>query len=75
VAEPQRPSARRAVGWREVLVVSAILVGAVLGAAFGTSLLPEPFQWFVFHTPWLIAVLIGGTALMLWRISRHPPEA
>jgi hypothetical protein len=26
----------------------------------------------VFHTPLLIAVLVGGTAFVLWRILRAP---
>jgi FtsH-binding integral membrane protein len=66
--------ARRAIGWREVLLVSAIVVVATLGAAFGTSLLPEGVQRIVFHTPLLIVVLVGGTASMLWRVSRRPPD-
>ena len=50
----------RAVGWREVLIVAAAVVGIVLGLAFGTSLLPTDTQRLVFRTPLLIAVLIGG---------------
>ena len=54
-----------------VLGVGALVVVAVLGAAFGTSLLPTGFQEVVFHSPLLIAVLVGGTAWVLWRIGRR----
>jgi len=65
-----------AVGWRQVLIVAAVAVGAVLGAAFLTAALPTDAQRVVFHTPLLIVVLVAGTALVLWRIStRRPPES
>lgn len=65
----------RAVGWREVLMVAAVAVGVVLGAAILTAVLPTELQRAVFHTPLLIAVLIVGTGLVLWRIAaRRPPE-
>lgn len=59
-------------GLREVLLVAAALVAIVLVAAFATALLPESLQEVVFQTPLLIAVLVGGTALVLWRILRSP---
>ncbi len=65
------PAAREA-GLREVLAVGALVVAAVLGAAALTSLLPASFQQVVFGTPLAIAFLIGGTALVLWRITRRP---
>lgn len=66
---------RRSAGWREVLTVAAVAVAAVLGAAILTSVLPTDVQRMIFHTPVLIGVLIGGTALVLWRIAtRRPPE-
>jgi uncharacterized membrane protein len=65
----------RSVGWREVLIVGALAVGVVLGAAILTSVLPTDAQRVIFHTPLLIAVLILGTGLVLWRIAaRRPPE-
>ena len=65
----------RSVGWREVLIVGALAVGVVLGAAILTSVLPTDAQREIFHTPLLIAVLILGTGLDLWRIAaRRPPE-
>jgi hypothetical protein len=65
------PVARPA-GWREVLIVATVVVAAVLGAAVVTSLLPTGLQQVVFQTPLAIAVLIGGTAWLLWRIARRP---
>jgi heme A synthase len=71
VAEPRRVS--RQPGWREVIVVAALAVAVVMGAAVVTSLLPTDLQDFVFHTPLAIVVLIVGTAWLLWRIARRPP--
>ena len=59
-------------GWREVLIVAAVAVAAVLGLAVLTSLLPTDVQQVVFHSPLLIVVLILGTGVVLWRISRGP---
>jgi FtsH-binding integral membrane protein len=65
----------RAIGWREVLIVAAVAVAVVLGAAILTSVLPTDAQRIVFHTPLLIGVLIVGTVLILWRIAvRRPPQ-
>jgi uncharacterized membrane-anchored protein len=66
VAEARQP------GLREVLLVAAAVVAIVLLAAFATALLPDALQEIVFQTPLLIAVLVGGTALVLWRILRSP---
>jgi heme A synthase len=69
------PEARRQPGWREVLAVAAIAVAVVLGAAILTAVLPTDLQRVIFHTPLLIAILVGGTALVLWRIAtRRAPE-
>jgi hypothetical protein len=65
---------RRAIGWREVLIVAVAVVGTVLGLAVGTSLLPTDAQRVVFRTPLLIAVLIAGTAAVLIRLIRRPPD-
>lgn len=65
----------RVIGWRQVLVLAAVAVGAVLGAAILTAVLPTDAQRVIFHTPLLIAVLIVGTGVILWRIAtRRPPE-
>lgn len=62
-------------GLREVILVAAAAVAAVLGAAVLTSLLPQEMQRIVFHAPLAIAVLIVGTAFVLWRVAtRQPPE-
>ena len=67
----------RTAGWREVVVVAAVAVAAVLGLAVLTAALPADAQRLIFHTPLLIGVLIVGTVLVLWRIAaqRRPPEA
>lgn len=66
----------RSAGWREVLIVAAVAVGVVLGAAILTAVLPVEAQRVVFHTPLLIGVLVVGTGLVLWRIAaRRPPES
>ena len=66
---------RSAIGWRQVLVVAATAVSAVLGAAILTAVLPTDAQRVIFHTPLLIGVLILGTGLVLWRLAvRRPPE-
>ena len=59
-------------GLREVLLVAAVAVAVVLLAAGITALLPKDGQAVVFHTPLLIAVLVLGTAFVLWRILRSP---
>ena len=65
----------RVFGWREVLIVAAVAVGVVLGAAILTAALPTDAQRVIFHTPLLIGVLILGTGLVLWRrAARRPPE-
>lgn len=64
----------KSIGWREVLIVAAVAVAAVLGAAFVTAILPTDAQRVIFHTPLLIAVLLVGTGYILWRIARKPAE-
>ena len=66
MAETRQP------GLREVLAVAAAVVAVVLLAAAATALLPADAQAVVFQTPLLIAVLVGGTGLVLWRILRSP---
>jgi hypothetical protein len=61
-------------GLPQVLLVAAAVVAVVLGAAFLTSLLPDGVQAAIFQGPVLIVVLIGGTAWLLWRISRPRPQ-
>ena len=70
----RRPATSRQPGLREVLLVAAVVVGIVLAAAALTAVLPRDAQAIVFHTPLLIAVLVLGTAVVLWRIL-HAPSA
>lgn len=69
---PERRPASRQPGVREVLLVAAVVVALVLAAAALTAVLPREVQTVVFHTPLLIAVLVLGTAFVLWRILRAP---
>ena len=71
MAEPRRVG--RQPGWREVVLVAAVAVAVVMGAAVLTSFLPTNLQEVVFRTPLAIVVLIVGTAWLLWRIARRPP--
>ena len=66
----------RQLGLREVLLVAAVAVALVLGAAILTAVLPPDAQRVVFHTPLLIAVLVLGTVYVLWRLAvRRPPAS
>lgn len=62
----------RSPGWREVLLVGAMVVAVVLGLAVATSLLPVALQGVVFHTPLAIVVLVAGTVGLLAWIARRP---
>jgi uncharacterized membrane protein len=66
---------RSQAGVRDVVIVAGIAVAAVLGGVVLTSILPDGVQRFLFHEPVTIAVLIVGTAFVLWRgATRRPPE-
>ena len=62
------------VGLRQVVLVSVAVVAIVLGLAVATSFLPIDLQGIVFRTPLLITLLILGTAVVLIRLVRRPPE-
>ena len=65
----------RSIGWREVLIVAAVAVGAVLAAQILTSVLPTDLQRVIFPTPLLIVFLVVATGFVLWRIAaRRPPD-
>ena len=66
--------AERSIGLRDVLILAGTCVVVVIGAAVVTSFLPADAQSVVFKTPLLIVVLIGGTAVALWRIARPRRE-
>jgi len=64
----------RPVGWREVLIVAAIAVAAVLGIDVITTSQPD-LRAAVSQFPVLIVVMLVGTGALLWRIAtRRPPE-
>ncbi|TME80869.1 MAG: hypothetical protein E6I45_09440 [Chloroflexi bacterium] len=58
---------------RDVLLVAAAVVIVVLGLSVVTGVIPGVGKDLVFQTPVVIAVLVLGTALMLYRVSRRPP--
>lgn len=70
--EPGRgtPGSGRSAGLREALLVGELVVVVVLLAGVATFLLPGDARDVVLRTPLLILILIGGTAGVLWRISR-----
>ncbi len=70
-AAPPRDPARTP-GWREVLIVAAIVVAVVLGAAFLTGVLPTAEQNVVFKTPLAIIVIGVGTIGLLAWLARRP---
>jgi hypothetical protein len=59
----------RQIGWREVLLVAAIVVAIVLVVAQLTSGVSRDVR-----TPVTILVLIGGTAWVLWQVARRGPS-
>ncbi len=66
-----RGSPRHAPGVTEVMLVALAIVGVVALAVVVTQLLPNDIEDLVYRTPIAIGVLIGGTAIVLWRISRR----
>jgi hypothetical protein len=60
----------RARGLRDALLIGELVVVVVLLAGAATYLLPADGRDVILRTPLLIVVLLVGTALVLWRISR-----
>lgn len=60
----------RTPGLREALLVGELVVVGVLLAGVATYLLPSDARDLILRSPVLILVLLGGTAAVLWRISR-----
>jgi uncharacterized membrane protein len=67
VAEGRQPGIGR------VVLVAGAIVAVVLGAAVMTGFLPAEVRGAIVHGPVLIAVLLVGTAWLLWRISHGRP--
>jgi putative effector of murein hydrolase len=53
------------------VVVAAACVAVVAAAVVVTILLPDDLEAVVYRTPLAIGVLIGVTAVVLWRIARQ----
>jgi hypothetical protein len=65
---------KRATGWREVLIVAAIAVAAVLAVDAVATFVPSIGDLFR-GTPVMVVVLVIASALVLWRIAaRRPPD-
>ena len=74
MADPESANSRRGVGWREVLIVAAVAVGAVLGVQLLATFVPAIGDVFR-ETPIIVIGLLVATGLVLWRIAaRRPPE-
>ena len=69
MSEPAPPFRTR--GATEVLLVAIAIVAVVALAVAATELLPDDVEELVYTTPLAIGVLIAGTGLVLWRISRR----
>lgn len=54
-----------------MLLVAAACVAVVGAAVILTVVLPDDIEQVVYRTPIAIAVLIGVTAIVLWRIARQ----
>ncbi len=64
----------RPIGWREVLLVAAVAVAAVLAVEALSAFVPSVGDVFR-GNPVIVAVLIGVTGIVLWRVAaRRPPE-
>lgn len=68
MVEPLR--SEREVGWRQVVVVAAAVAAVGLGLAALSALVPPVSELFS-RLPVAILILITGTALVLWRITRR----
>jgi hypothetical protein len=62
---------QREVGPGRVLLVAAACVAVVAAAVALTVILPDDIEQVVYRTPLAIAVLVGVTAIVLWRIARQ----
>jgi len=62
------------IGWREVVVVAALAVGAVLAIEVVTTLVPG-LRDVLGATPILALVLVVVTGGLLWRIATRAPGA
>jgi hypothetical protein len=69
---PDRPPVGRTPGWREVLLIAAAVLGAVLGLELLSTVVPavgEVFRGF----PLVIVGLVAGTGgLLLMLLLRRP---
>jgi hypothetical protein len=70
-APPALAADERQPGWPQVLAIAVVIVAIVLAVAAVSNLVPGVGNAFA-SFPVLIAVLIVGTVLVVWRILRAP---
>ena len=70
-APPAAGAEERQPGWPQVLTIAVVIVAIVLAIAAISNLVPSVGNAFA-SFPVLIAVLIVGTVLVVWRILRAP---
>jgi hypothetical protein len=70
-APPAADVEERQPGWPQVLAIAVVIVAIVLAIAAISNLVPSVGNAFA-SFPVLIAVLIVGTVLVVWRILRAP---
>jgi hypothetical protein len=74
VSDAPPDDTRPQLGWRQAILVLGIVFDVVLVGASITLIVP-PLRDVVLHTPVTIAVLVAGTAVVLWRLASRPPAS
>jgi hypothetical protein len=74
VSDAPPDDTRPQLGWRQAVLVLGIVLDVVLVGASITLIVP-PLRDVVLHTPVTIAVLVTGTAVVLWRLASRPPAS
>jgi hypothetical protein len=70
---PEAPRGGRSPGWREVLLIAIVVLGAVLGLELLSAALP-PVRDLFRGLPVVIVALVGGTVAMLLLVAARPPR-
>jgi hypothetical protein len=70
---PEAPHGGRSPGWREVLLVAIVVLGAVLGLELLSAAL-LPVRDLFRGLPIVIVVLVAGTAAMLLLVMARRPR-
>jgi len=70
---PDAPAGGRSPGWREVLLIAAVVLGAVLGLELLSAALPAVGHLFR-GLPLVIVALVVGTAGLLIALAARRPR-